>query len=284
MAQRQSQCQGIDPRELDWLIQHCTELDRLALRLETFATQAAIPASHSLEALDRLWQRRLQDRYPVQYLLGKAPWRQFWLQVSPAVLIPRPETELLVDLVQEELADGKHQALVKGAWVDLGTGSGAIALGLADLLPRATLYAVDRSSEALAIARQTSHQAGLSQRITFYQGSWWQPLPHLRGQVAGMVSNPPYIPCQEIRQLQPEVARHEPSTALDGGLDGLDCLNHLVDSAPDYLQAGGLWLVEVMAGQAPLIQARLEQQGHYHSIQSRRDLAGIERFVLAYRC
>ncbi|WP_353672359.1 peptide chain release factor N(5)-glutamine methyltransferase [Synechocystis sp. LKSZ1] len=284
MAQQQAQDQGLDPKELDWLLQHCTGLDRLALHLETFTTQTAIPANHNLDALKALWQRRLQNRYPVQYLLGKAPWRQFWLRVSPAVLIPRPETELLIDIVQEQLERPENQALARGNWVDLGTGSGAIALSLADLLPQAPLYAVDKSPEALAVAQQNSQDWGLSEQIQFLQGSWWEPLAQLRGQFAGMVSNPPYIPRQEIPQLQPEVARHEPIAALDGGLDGLDCLNQLVDTAPDYLQAGGLWLVELMAGQAPLIQARLEEQGCYHSIQIRRDLAGIERFVLAYRC
>jgi release factor glutamine methyltransferase len=284
MAQQQAQRQGLDPKELDWLLQHCTGLDRLALYLETFSTQSAIPSSHSLDTLKALWQRRLQDRFPVQYLLGKAPWRQFWLQVSPAVLIPRPETELLIDIVQEQMERPENQALADGAWVDLGTGSGAIALSLADLLPRATLYAVDRSPEALAVAQQNSQDWGLSERIQFVPGSWWEPLAQLRGQVAGMVSNPPYIPRPEIPQLQPEVARHEPRIALDGGWDGLDCLKHLVDTAPAYLQSGGLWLVELMAGQAPQIQTCLEQQGCYHSVQIQRDLAGIERFVLAYRC
>jgi release factor glutamine methyltransferase len=119
--------------------------------------------------------------------------------------------------------------------------------------------------------------------IQFYEGSWLQPLAHLKGQLSGMVANPPYIPSAMVPALQPEVARHEPHLALDGGIDGLDCLRHLVTTAPDYLQSGGIWLVETMAGQANTVVALLEQQGSYHQMQIHSDLAGIDRFVLAYR-
>lgn len=269
---------GVPPQELDWLIQELTDLDRLSLRLETFKDRSQIPLGCSLDELKALWQQRLHDRVPVQYLSGRTPWRKFSLAVSPGVLIPRPETEELIDIVQQVFPQG-----VEGDWVDLGTGSGAIACGLADAFPAAKIHGVDCSPQALQIAQQNAENLSLTNRIQFHLGCWWEPLGHLRGQVAGMVSNPPYIPSSLIPQLQPEVVNHEPHLALDGGVDGLDCLRHLIQTAPEYLGSGGLWLVELMAGQAPRVVELLEENGHYHKIQVFQDLAGIERFVLAFR-
>jgi release factor glutamine methyltransferase len=167
--------------------------------------------------------------------------------------------------------------------VDLGTGSGAIAIGLACALTNARVYAVDCSSEALAVARLNAENLGFGSRVNFYQGLWWEPLAFLKGQVSGMVSNPPYVPSSTVLTLQPEVVQHEPHLALDGGFDGLDCIRHLVETAPDYLESGGVWLVEMMAGQAEAVADMLESHGSYGKVQIFSDLAGIDRFALAYR-
>lgn len=183
--------------------------------------------------LANLWDRRLGDRVPVQYLTGKTPWRNLLLQVSPAVLIPRPETEILIDLAiaaSQNLPD-----LQQGNWADLGTGSGAIAIGLATTLPMAHIHAVDFSSQALAIAQQNARTLHVDDRIQFYLGSWFAPLSLLQGRLSGMISNPPYIPSQLISNLQPEVSLHEPHLALDGGPDGLNAIRQLVAIAPGYL-------------------------------------------------
>jgi release factor glutamine methyltransferase len=242
-------------------------------------TPIAMP--HSLEELSQLWQQRLESRVPVQYLAGAAPWRNFVLSVSPAVLIPRPETEYVIDLAIDAV---QHQPKLKqGHWADLGTGSGAIALGLADAFAEASIHAVDRSVDALAVAQQNAQQLGLSDRIQFYQGDWFEPLTHLQGKLSGMVSNPPYIPSAMLSELQPEVVAHEPSLALDGGADGLDCIRHLVATAPNYLIPGGVWLIEMMAGQAEAVANLLQTQGNYGNVQIYPDLAGVDRFALAYR-
>ncbi|BCL36849.1 peptide chain release factor N(5)-glutamine methyltransferase [Nostoc sp. MS1] len=268
--------------EVDWLLQEIAGLDRLALRLESFKDWSEISLSLSLDELDQLWQRRLSDCLPVQYIAGVTPWRNFKLTVSSSVLIPRPETECLIDLAVAAVANSEAPQLQQGHWVDLGTGSGAIALGLADAFPQATIYAVDYSREALAIAKQNARDLGLFERIRFYQGRWWEPLNLLKGQVSGMISNPPYIPSNVVPTLQPEVVNHEPHLALDGGTDGLDAIRHLIDVAPSYLQPGGIWLIEMMAGQAEAVKTLLQQQGSYENIQIHTDLAGIERFALAY--
>lgn len=271
----------VPPTEVDWLLQELTELDALNLRLETFKELPQIPLKLPLAELEALWQQRIQARSPVQYLVGSTPWRDFHLTVSPAVLIPRPETELLVDLAG--IAVQQQPDLATGHWVDLGTGSGAIALGLARELPTAIVHAVDASDAALAVAQHNAKQLELNDRIQFHQGSWFAPLDFLRNQVSGMVSNPPYIPSSLIPTLQPEVTQHEPHLALNGGTDGLDCIRHLVETAPHYLRSGGVWLTEMMAGQADTVRDLLEQQGSYEAIQIHCDFAGIERFAMAYR-
>lgn len=269
----------LDPEEVDWLVRTITDLDSLAWRLGRWQNQPQIVSQKSLSELHQLWQQRLQERLPVQYLVETVFWRRFQLKVTPAVLIPRPETELIIDLALAHnlITDGKQQ------WVDLGTGSGAIALGLADVFPTATIHAVDLSDEALKIAQENAQKLNLN-NIHFYQGNWWSPLSSLQGKVTGMVSNPPYIPSSEIPQLQPEVARHEPRMALDGGADGLADIRDLIKTAPQYLVPGGMWLIELMAGQANVVVELLKHQGEYYDIKIFPDLAEIERFVLAYRC
>jgi release factor glutamine methyltransferase len=267
----------VSPMEVDWLLLEVAGLDRLALRLESFKNWPQVQLELPLEELDQLWQRRLNDRLPVQYIAGATPWRQFKIAVSNAVLIPRPETESLIDLALAAASNGL------GYWADLGTGSGAIAIGLADVLPNATIHAVDYSLAALAIAQFNADNLGFADRIRFYQGSWWEPLTFLQGQFSGMVSNPPYIPTSTLPTLQPEVVNHEPHLALDGGADGLDCIRHLIEISPSYLQPGGVWLIEMMAGQADAVRELLQNKGNYCNIQIHADLAGIERFALAYR-
>ena len=280
----QAQAAHIDPAEVDWLLQGLCQVETLALRFGTLAQQRAVPTAMALSELEALWQKRLGDRVPIQHLVGKTVWRDFTLQVSPAVLIPRPETELLIDIVVAFINQRPQAAwLQQGTWVDLGTGSGAIALGLAAALPQAQVVAVDVSDTALAIARHNAVENGLGDRIQFLPGSWFEPLARGAGQLAGMVSNPPYIPSAIVPTLDPEVAHHEPHLALDGGPDGLAAVRHLITTAPRYLQAGGLWAVELMAGQAPAVTHLLQQSQAYTDGQAVSDYAGIERFVTAYR-
>ncbi|BAY45576.1 HemK family modification methylase [Scytonema sp. HK-05] len=274
---------GISPAEVDWLLQEVAGLDRLALRLESFKDRSQLALELSLEDLDKLWQRRLNEHLPVQYVAGATPWRKYKIAVSNAVLIPRPETESLIDLAVAASVSGTDPSLKQGHWADLGTGSGAIAIGLADVFTKAIIHAVDYSHQALLVAMANAQNLGFGERIRFYQGSWWQPLESLKGQFSGMVSNPPYIPTNIIPTLQLEVVNHEPHLALDGGADGLDCIRHLVEVSPTYLRPGGVWLIEMMAGQADTVQEMLQNQGSYCNIQIHQDFAGIERFALAYK-
>jgi release factor glutamine methyltransferase len=280
----EAQTHDIDPVEVDWLLRGLCEITPLALRLATLEPALAVPARVTLDHLQARWQTRVEQRVPIQHLVGQTPWRELTLRVSPAVLIPRPETELIIDIAVSLAAQSPQSAaLMRGTWVDLGTGSGAIALGLARAFPAATIVAVDVSAAALEIAQQNAVENGVSDRVQFFQGSWFEPLAAYQGKLAGMVSNPPYIPRAIVPTLEPEVAEHEPHLALDGGNDGLDCIRCLIDTAPRYLIPGGIWLVEHMIDQAPAILNLLTATGDYSQPQSRSDLTGRDRFVLAYR-
>ncbi|PSO55490.1 MAG: peptide chain release factor N(5)-glutamine methyltransferase [Cyanobacteria bacterium QH_10_48_56] len=281
-ARQEANAAGIAPTEVDWLLQEVAGLDRLTLRLESFEEQGQIELKIPLPKLTQLWQQRLYERVPVQHLVGVTPWRNFSLRVSPDVFIPRPETEYLIELAVRATEAGYSQHLASGNWVDLGTGSGAIALGLAQAFPEATIHAVDSGTAALTMAQQNAENLGFSKRIQFYQGDWWEPFASLKGRVSGMVSNPPYIPTHLLPQLQPEVGHHEPHQALDGGSDGLDSIRHLVKTSPHYLSPGGVWLTEMMAGQAEAVTQLLQQEGSYAQVQIFPDLAGIDRFAMAY--
>ena len=263
--------------EVDWLLQAVANLDRLTLRLESIEDEELVKIAMPLDRLSALWLDRIHDRQPVQYLVGKTFWRDFELVVSPAVLIPRPETEAIIDIALAATTSIQQQ----GVWVDLGTGSGAIAIGLARMLPVATIYAVDCSLAALAIACLNATRLSAIDRITFSQGNWWSSLGQFQGKVSVMISNPPYIPSATVLQLQPEVVDYEPHLALDGGDDGLAAIRILVDTAPEYLLPGGIWLVEMMAGQGESVRQLLVARGSYTDIEIINDLAGLDRFVLA---
>jgi release factor glutamine methyltransferase len=226
-------------------------------------------------AFDALLARRLQ-RVPLAYLAGE---REFWslrLAVDARVLVPRPETETLVEAALALLGPGARVA-------DVGTGSGAIVIALAAELRDADFLAVDSSAGALAVARANAAAHGVAGRIAFLEGDLLEPLAaHGRG-LDALVSNPPYIPTAEIAGLEPEVRDHEPRAALDGGPDGLALIGRLVAGAPALLRAGGWLVLEIGAGQAPAVRARLAAAGAYDRVETRRDLAGIERVVAARR-
>jgi release factor glutamine methyltransferase len=270
----------IDRHEIDWMLQRVANLEPLTLRLESIGENELVNLTMPLDRLSKLWLARVNDRTPVQYLLGTTTWRDFELVVSPAVLIPRPETELIVDIALERTSlTRKH-----GIWFDVGTGSGAIAIALAKAIPTAFIFATDYSLEALEIAKANAMRLG-ERRIMFEQGNWMsgESLAHLDNSVAVIISNPPYIPSKDLLELQPEVVNHEPHLALDGGLDGLDSIRQLIDTGAKKLEEGGMLLMEMMVGQGESTVYLLTKKGCYRDIDVIKDLAGIDRFVLAWR-
>lgn len=225
---------------------------------------------------------RRAAREPVAYLTGV---REFWslpLRVTPAVLIPRPETEALVEAILGCLADRRGDSLTVA---DLGTGSGAIAIALAIELPEARLLAVDVSAEALAVAAENARRFRVDRRVTFLQGDWTAPLfaARLTGALDVLVANPPYIPTADLATLDPEVSLFEPPLALDGGPDGLTFHRELAAQAPRLLRPGGWLAVEVGAGQADQVRSLLASAPELAVHPVVRDLARRDRVCLARR-
>jgi release factor glutamine methyltransferase len=218
-----------------------------------------------------LIQRRLGGE-PVAYLVGKKEFRSLELAVDARVLVPRPDTEATVDAALAFLpADSA------GRVVDIGTGSGAIALALKKERPALEVIAVDRSAEAAVVARANAEKLGLA--VEVLEGDLFAPVA-ARGPFALIVSNPPYIPSADIAGLAAEV-RKEPLAALDGGADGLAVIRRLITDAPPLLAAGGALVLEVGAGQSDAVAALFAADGRYDAATTTKDLAGISRAVAA---
>jgi release factor glutamine methyltransferase len=223
-------------------------------------------AGPQIRAFQDLVRRRAVDRAPVAYLLGTRGFRHLDLAVDPRVLVPRPETELLVEVGLE---------LPRGARVlDVGTGSGAIALALADERPDLDITATDVDEDALAVARENARRLGLD--VTFAAGDLLEPVD---GAFDAVLSNPPYIPAGDRAALPPDVREHEPARALFAGSDGLGVYRRLV---PQAAAAAPLVALEVGAGQADAV-ARLLRDAGLGCLEVRADLAGIDRVVVGRR-
>lgn len=216
-------------------------------------------------------------RQPLQYLTGRQEFMGLEFTVNRHVLIPRPETEHLVEAVREELRQKAAPILV-----DVGTGSGAIAVSLAILLPGAAVYALDISREALALAARNAANANVGGRIVFLPGDLLAPLRSRRldNGIDAVVANPPYIPTDAIAALAPEVRDCEPRLALDGGSDGLCFYRRLCREAGPYLAPDGFLAVEVGAGQADAVAELFAAAGLFTSVRRRRDYAGWERVII----
>jgi release factor glutamine methyltransferase len=255
------------------------ELDAELLLVHVLGTSRARVRSHPEEAATDAQSKRYTDLIkrratgePLAYIIGR---RDFWslrLMVTPAVLVPRPETELLVEralaLRQEEF----------GRVVDLGTGSGAIALTLASERPGWQVAATDVSEEALAIARSNAESLDLK-RVQFLRGSWFEPLVGRTFDL--IVSNPPYV-AENDRAMQDPALRHEPRGALTPGGDGMGSLRAIIAAAPDHLERDGWLLLEHGSDQAAEVTRELVARGLRH-VRSHRDLAGHERMTEAQR-
>lgn len=234
---------------------------------------------------------------PLQYLTSTAYWRDLILSVGPGVLIPRPETELLVDFVR--IAVEENEKLSVGPWADLGTGSGALAIAVAKELPQTKVYAVDLADEPCVYCKFNAHRLDVSKRVEILQGSWFEPLKSRKvGKLAGIVSNPPYIASEELSSLQAEVGQHEPWLALDGGENlGIDSLVVICRESIDMLAPGGFIALETGGKQqseyiAHLMEHMFVKAGFrdetmnlpaFRTIEIRKDLRGVSRFVTAFR-
>ncbi|KAL3734023.1 hypothetical protein ACJRO7_023384 [Eucalyptus globulus] len=244
-----------------------------------------ISSRADVQELYSLWKQRMEERRPFQYIVGCEHWRDLILCVREGVLIPRPETAIIVDLVGDAIS--KDEGLREGLWVDLGTGSGAIAIGIAKILGNyGSVIATDLSPVAIQVASFNVEIYSLEDKIEVREGSWLEPLKGVEGKVAGLVSNPPYIPSDGISGLQAEVGRHEPRLALDGGAEGMDDLLHLCNGAASMLKPGGFFAFETNGEkQCKFLVDYMQNQlpGSFCNVNTVSDFAGIQRFVIGFR-
>jgi len=269
---------GIDSARLDAeLLLGCA----LRLRREELILAAAKDVSGAeSERYEDLLIRRV-NREPLAYITGQQEFWSLEFLVSRDVLVPRPETELLVELALGHLAETNNRESTR--ILELGTGSGAIAVALATELPQAQIVATEISPAALAIARRNASRNGVEMR--FLQGDLFSALDQeLENHFDLIISNPPYIPRDEISMLDAEVSRWEPRAALDGGVDGLDFYRRIAEEAPTYLQQGGAVAVEIGAAMGSLVVALFENRAAYGDIQVHQDYSGRDRVVLARTC
>jgi release factor glutamine methyltransferase len=211
---------------------------------------------------------RRARREPLQHILGTQEFMGLEFAVTPAVLVPRHDTEVLV-------TEASKLAAPAARILDIGVGSGCIAVALAASLPQAEVWGVDKSPEALALAGRNAALHGV--RVTLFEGSLFEPFPDQRFDL--IVSNPPYIPTGDLENLQPEVRDFEPRSALDGGADGLDFYRLIIPAAPDHLSLDGWLLFEVGIGQAEAVQALFEKTGRFGGLFTAKDPNGVDRVV-----
>ena len=232
------------------------------------------------EVFERTVERRAR-REPLQYITGK---QEFWgldFLVTPEVLIPRPETELIIEAALHRLQERNKPLGI----IDLCTGSGCIAVSLATELPQARLIATDRSAKALAVARENACRHGVSDRIRFLEGDLFEPLKRFdrSGQADIIVSNPPYIASGDREKLQPEVRDFEPALALFAGPDGTELHRPIIETAHAFLTSGGALIMEMGIGQARALEQAIRETRVYDAPDVLTDLAGIERVVVAVK-
>jgi release factor glutamine methyltransferase len=249
--------------ESEWLLSAALGLDRVGLYVNFDK-----PLTETELAVYRGMIARRARREPLQYILGSQEFMELDFEVSPAALIPRCDTETL-------LAEAVKRCKDAIKILDIGVGSGCIAVALAVKLPSSQVCGVEQSADALTLAKRNAAKHGVN--VTLVQGSMFEPFNGVRFDM--IVSNPPYIPTGEFDSLQPEVRDFEPREALDGGADGLDFYRSIIPDATDHLNPGGWLLFEVGIGQAKRVLELFTQTGRFEELFTAKDPAGIERVV-----
>ncbi len=279
---------GIDNPRLDSevLLAHLLKLDRVGLYLNFDRPLSKEELSSFREIV-----KRRGSREPLQYITGN---QEFWsldFKVTPDVLIPRPDTEILVEeALKVARGQGAGASENRPLILDLCTGSGCIAISLAHEMKNSVVYAVDASEAALSIAKENAEKNGVQDRITYLKGDLYGALEnrppttdHRPLLFDLIVSNPPYIKIIDIPNIQPEVRDYEPRMAVDGGTEGLDFYKRIVAHAPNHLLPYGWLMVEVGEGQADAVSKMMANTGAFEGISTVKDLAGIERVVKAHK-
>ena len=247
-----------------------SDLNLISLNLE-----GKLHLKKKLEFLESLWDDHLLKSCPIQYLCGITFWRDLKLKVTNKVLIPRPETELIVDIVFNKFRRKSEKLF----FAELGTGSGAISIALALAYPSSDGVATDIDQDALEIATKNFINSSKQSNLKFYCGNWWSPLESFKGKLDLAISNPPYIPKDTYEKLPKEVKNFEPKVALLGGEDGLKHIRKIIQKAPLFLKEKGWLILENHFDQGEKVK-QLLIKNKFTSIKIVKDLSGIGRFTI----
>lgn len=264
---------GVDSALLDTQIMMARALG--CSRLSVIAHPERVLTDSELALFNSMLDKRIQ-RCPLAYIIGCREFYGLDFNVAPGVLIPRPETEVLIDACAARLGTGSPVI------ADIGVGSGAIAVAIAVSIPNVIVYGTDIAEEALKVAGANIENHDVMDRVTLFKGDLLEPLQGLGVRFDAVVSNPPYIPTGDLSNLQPEVRLYEPVGALDGGQDGLDVYRRLFPDSMGLLASTGFVAVEIGVGEASMVTQIAKETG-YNKTEIIEDLAGISRVVIAYR-
>jgi len=266
---------GGDQQSFAFLLDCIAGISTSDLNLIILNPKGNLLLKKNLEFLESVWDDHLLNSCPVQYLCEITFWRDLKLKVTNKVLIPRPETELIVDIVFN-IFRKKSEKLV---FAELGTGSGAISIALSLAYPLSEGVATDIDQDALEIATKNFINSSKRSNLKFYYGNWWSPLQSFKGKLDLAISNPPYIPRDTYEKLPKEVKNFEPKVALLGGEDGLEHIKEIIQKAPLFLKEKGWLILENHFDQGEKVK-KLLIKNKFTSIEIVKDLSGIGRFTI----
>ena len=272
---KQQLIKGGDHQSLNFLLDSVGGITNNHLNLLRINSQDNLYLKENLDYLESIWENHLLSSSPIQYLCGKTYWRNLKLIVTNKVLIPRPETELIIDIVSK-IFGNKPQKLF---FAELGTGSGAISIALALKYPSWQGVATDIDQDALAIAETNYVNSSGQSNLKFYSGHWWKPFERFKGKLNLAISNPPYIPEDTYEKLPKEVKNFEPKIALFGGKDGLKHIREIIEKAPLFLKEKGWIILENHFDQGEKVK-QLLIKNRLTSVEILKDFSGIGRFTI----
>ncbi len=266
---------GGDHQSLALLLDSAGGISNSDLNLSRIKSREHLYLRKNLDYLESIWEDHLLSCSPIQYLCGITFWRDLKLQVTDNVLIPRPESELIVDIVFKIFGKKSQKVF----FAELGTGSGAISIALALAYPLWDGIATDIDQDALEIAKKNYINASQHSNLKFFCGHWWTPLESYKGKLDLAISNPPYIPQETYEKLPKEVKNFEPKIALLGGEDGLKHIREIIQNAPLFLREKGWLILENHYDQGEKVK-QLLIKNKFKSVEIVNDLSGVGRFTI----
>ena len=266
-------------REAEILLSYFLEMSRS----EIYLNSDRVLKDKEKTQLEKKIQKRI-EKIPLQYITKHQEFMGMDFLVEKGVLIPRPETEILVEEVIRKLKNYKCSNSLRVT--DLGTGTGIIAVSIAKFIEDVIIYATDISKKSLQIALKNAQKHGCKDKIIFLQGDLFEPFIGIikKNSLDGIISNPPYIDSHDFESLPPEIKDNEPKVALSGGIDGLDYYRKIIKKSPQYLKKNGFMALEVGFNQSKIVKELIIKENNFNqNIEITKDYLGIERVVIAYR-